>query len=312
MKLLGFLLGISAVLWRPGMAAPADVIWPDRLAIAQGEMVELKVAGTELTRVEGRLGREAIHFFPADTASFSALVGADLEAKPGPVKIGLEATTRAGKVEKKDISLRILSKPFPQESFTVPAEFDQLSPEVLERIRREREQFTRVFSTSSRQRLWEGVFVEPLAGEISSPFGLRRIINGAPRSPHSGADLRALMGTPVLAANHGRVVLRGDFFYSGKSLVLDHGGGLFTMYFHLSELQAEEQALVHKGEVIALSGMSGRVTGPHLHWGARIHNARVDPFQLIARISASGASAQGADSIANKTERSHGSQRSIK
>jgi len=303
MKRIGYLLVIFAWLWRPQMAVPAEVVWPERLAMAQGEIIEVKVAGKGLLSVEGRMGEEPIPFFQVDTRSFSALVGADLEAKPGPVRLILEATTQAGRVEKKDMVLRIQSKTFPKESFTVSAEFERLSDEVLERIRREREQFSQAFSASSRQRLWEGLFVEPLAGEISSPFGLRRIINGARRSPHTGTDLRALMGTPVLAANHGQVVLRGDFFYSGKSLVLNHGGGLFTMYFHLSELRAENQALVRKGDVIALSGMSGRVTGPHLHWGARINNARVDPFQLIAKISTSGTITQEARSIRDKTER---------
>jgi murein DD-endopeptidase MepM/ murein hydrolase activator NlpD len=296
-----------ASLWRLEIAAcardPGEIIWPQAADVGQGDVVELKVVGTDLTRVEGRMGEETIYFFPAGTGSFMALVGADLEAKPGPVKVALEARTRAGSVKNKDVMLRIKSKPFPEESFTVPPEFDQLSKAVLDRIRGERKQFTRAFSTSSPQRLWQGAFIEPLAGKISSPFGLRRIINGAPRSPHTGADLKALMGTPVLAANRGRVVLRGDFFYSGKSLVLDHGGGLFTMYFHLSEFRADDQVLVRKGDVIGLSGMSGRVTGPHLHWGARINDARIDPFQLIAKISAPGTVTREANSIAGKTGR---------
>jgi len=303
MKRFGFLLACFAFLWRPETAVPADVVWPEGLALAQGEIVEVRVAGSEVLSVEGQMNSQAIAFFRDHTGSFTALVGADLEAKPGPVKLILKAATGEGQVQKKDVVLRIRSKAFPKESFTVSAEFDQLSDEVLERIRRERDQFSRAFSTSSRKRLWDGVFIEPLAGEISSPFGLRRVINGALRSPHTGADLRALMGTPVLAANHGRVVLRGDFFYSGKSLVLDHGGGLYTMYFHLSEFYAEEQALVHKGDVIALSGMSGRVTGPHLHWGARINNARVDPFQLLAKISAPGPTTQEAKTLVDKTEK---------
>ncbi len=284
-------------------AQPSRTIWPKPLDVAQGEIVEVKVAGADLLAVQGRLGDEPIRFFPMASESFAALVGVDLEAKPGPIKLLLEATTRKAGHKKKEIILRIKPKLFPKESFKVSEEFDQLSEEVLARIRRERDQFTQAFKTSSRERLWEGSFVEPVAGEISSPFGLRRIINGTPRAPHSGADLRAAMGTPVLAANHGRVVLRGDFFYSGKSLVLDHGGGLFTMYFHLAELHADEQALVRTSDVIALSGMSGRVTGPHLHWGARINNARVDPFQLILRTSASGTSAPKASSMADGPER---------
>jgi murein DD-endopeptidase MepM/ murein hydrolase activator NlpD len=94
------------------------------------------------------------------------------------------------------------------------------------------------------------------------------------------------VGTEVLAANRGRVVLLGDFFFSGHSLVLDHGGGLHTMYFHLSEFKVEPGTEVQKGDLIALSGMTGRVTGPHLHWGARLSGARVDPFELVKKLSA--------------------------
>jgi murein DD-endopeptidase MepM/ murein hydrolase activator NlpD len=120
--------------------------------------------------------------------------------------------------------------------------------------------------------------------DISSPFGYRRVINGAPRAPHTGVDLRAPMGTEVLAANSGRVALVGNFFFSGDSLVLDHGAGLYTTYFHLSEFKVREGAEVQKGEVIGLSGMTGRVTGPHLHWGARLNGARVDPFELVKKL----------------------------
>jgi murein DD-endopeptidase MepM/ murein hydrolase activator NlpD len=92
------------------------------------------------------------------------------------------------------------------------------------------------------------------------------------------------LGSDVFAANHGRVVLLGDFFFSGYSLVLDHGAGLYTMYFHLSEFKVEMGSAVRKGDVIGLSGMSGRVTGPHLHWGARLNGARVDPFELLHKL----------------------------
>jgi murein DD-endopeptidase MepM/ murein hydrolase activator NlpD len=162
--------------------------------------------------------------------------------------------------------------------------FDQLSPQALELIRIERADFALAFSTPSAQRLWEAPFIRPVPQESSSSFGYRRIINGKPRAPHTGADLRAPVGTEVLAANHGRVVLVGNYFFAGQSIVLDHGGGLYTMYFHLSDFKVDAGALVRRGDVIALSGMSGRVTGPHLHWAARLGNARVDPMELIEKI----------------------------
>ena len=269
--------------------------------ILQGEIAEINLNAPGVVAAEGRLVSEKIYFYPGDNGAFTALVGADLETKPGPAKIVVSGATHSGASWATQISLKIKSKAFKSESFSVAQEFDQLGPEVLERIRREQEQFARVFAVSAAQRLWARPFVGPLPKEITSPFGYRRIINGTPRAPHLGVDLKAAMETPVLAANHGRVVLLGDFFYSGKSVVLDHGGGLFTVYFHLSEFKAGDGAEVKKGDVIALSGMTGRVTGPHLHWGARMNGARIDPFQLVEKL---GGRAEGTASSATKNEKS--------
>jgi murein DD-endopeptidase MepM/ murein hydrolase activator NlpD len=252
--------------------------------IFQGEILELKIPAAGLAGVEGRMGKARIPFLASEDGSYTALVGADLEAKPGPVIMAVKATTLSGARRDSQIFLRIKAKSFKQESFSVAKEFDQLGPEALERIRHDQEQFARVFMTSTPERLWDGRFVPPVSGEVSSPFGYRRIINGIPRAPHTGVDLRAAMGSEVLATNRGRVVLLGDFFFSGHSLVLDHGAGLYTMYFHLSEFKAEMGSVVRKGDVIALSGMSGRVTGPHLHWGAWLNGARVDPFELLHKV----------------------------
>ena len=112
-------------------------------------------------------------------------------------------------------------------------------------------------------------------------FGHRRVFNGQPRAPHSGADLRARTGTPILAANSGRVVLAKDLFYSGNAVFIDHGLGLFTTYLHLSKIDVAVGDIVEQGQQIGLAGATGRVTGPHLHWGVRLLDARVDPFSLV-------------------------------
>lgn len=253
--------------------------------VFQGELAELKIAGHGLSAVEAKMGAESIPFYPNTDGAFTALVGVDLEAAPGWAKVLVRTTTRAGTHRQTRIMLKIKPKSFPQESFSVATEFEPFGPEVLERIRREQKQFSSVFALSTPQRLWDGPFVPPVAGGVTSPFGFRRVINGIPRAPHTGVDLKAPLGTEVLAANHGRVALVGDFFFSGKSLVLDHGGGLYTSYFHLSEFKVDAGSEIRKGEVVALSGMTGRVTGPHLHWGARINGARVDPFNLIEKLA---------------------------
>ena len=266
-------------------AGHIDVQWPKTVEILQGGLAEVRISGTTLTAVEGRVGQRPIDFHPSG-ASFTGLIGADIEAKPGVSKLLLLATTQRGTVHERKVPVYIKAKAFRTESFTVPPGLDQVSPETAAEIGREQADFARAFAFSSAERLWEAPFVRPVPQEASaSSFGSRRIINGAPRAPHSGTDLSAPLGTEVVASNYGRVVLMGNYFFAGGSVVLDHGGGLFTMYFHLSEFKVEQGSLVKRGDIIGLSGASGRVTGPHLHWGARLSGARINPLELLKVIS---------------------------
>jgi murein DD-endopeptidase MepM/ murein hydrolase activator NlpD len=281
-RVIGLGLALLTMVAGRSFAGPARQQTASKpIEISQGDIVEVRIPGEGLAVAEGRLGKARIPFFSSPDGDYTALVGADLEAKPGLATLFVKATTSEGTQSNSQIPLRIKLKAFKKESFSVAAGFDQLGPGELERIRRDQEEFSRAFMTSVSERLWEGRFLLPVSSEVTSPFGYRRVINGTPRAPHTGVDLRAALGSEVIAANHGRVVLLGDFFFSGHSLVLDHGGGLYTMYFHLSEFKVELGADVRKGEVIGLSGMTGRVTGPHLHWGARLNGARVDPFELL-------------------------------
>lgn len=275
-----------------GFAGEA-VRWPRHVEFFQGGVCEVRVSGANLIDVNGRLGTQPVLFYADGPGIFLALLGADIEAKPVASKLLLTATDRAGVKHGRVVALRIKSRTFRTESFNVPANFDEMSDETLAEIRREQTAFARAFAYSQPERFWEAPFIRPVPQEASaSSFGYRRIINGTPRAPHSGTDLSAPAGSEVLAANHGRVVLVGNFFFAGGSVVIDHGGGLFTMYFHLSEFKVEEGAMVRKGDVIALSGASGRVTGPHLHWGARLVDARVDPLELLTKISTTSKSAE--------------------
>jgi murein DD-endopeptidase MepM/ murein hydrolase activator NlpD len=278
--LLLMLLLAGQLFARP--AAKATAAQPTE--VFQGDIVAIKIPGAGLAAAEGRMGKATVPFYRRPSGAYTALVGADLDAKPGVITLTIKGTTTTGTAHNSQVTLRIKPKPFKKESFSVASEFDQLSPETLERIRNDQEEFSRAFTSSEPQRLWEGSFLLPISSEVTSPFGYRRIINGTPRAPHTGVDLKAALGTPVVAPNHGKVALVGDFFFSGQSVVLDHGGGLYTVYFHLAEYKVEMGVPVRKGDVIGLSGMTGRVTGPHLHWGARINGARVDPFELLNKL----------------------------
>ncbi len=267
-------------------ADTAKIDWPKPLEAFQGDILEVEVGGADLLDVDGRLGKERIYFQPSQNGTYTALVGVDVEAKPSTVTLLLHAFSSGGRQKQNRIPLKIRAKSYHKESFKVPPSFDQMSPETLAEIRREQAAFARAFGNAEPQRFWSLPFLRPVPQEASaSSFGSRRTINGVPRAPHSGTDLSAPAGTPVLATNHGKVVLVGNFFFAGGSVVIDHGGGLFSMYFHLSEFKVGEGAMVRRGDVVALSGDTGRVTGAHLHWGVRLNNTRVDPLVLLRKFS---------------------------
>jgi murein DD-endopeptidase MepM/ murein hydrolase activator NlpD len=172
-------------------------------------------------------------------------------------------------------------KEFPEEHLTVASKYVAPPREVDERLARERARLREIYRQRTPVRSAQAPFVRPVPGEPTSTFGKRRIFNGEPRSPHPGLDLRAASGTPVVSSGPGRVLLAQDLYYSGNTVLVDHGGGLFTLYAHLSEIQVAEGDEVAAGEQVGLSGATGRVTGPHLHWGAKIGDRPFDPQALL-------------------------------
>ena len=179
-------------------------------------------------------------------------------------------------------TLRVVPRSFAVSRLSVDPKFVEPPPEEKERIERDREAFRKAFSTPLPAPLWEGRFTLPAEALSQKNFGARRVYNGQTRSRHAGLDLSAPTGTPVAAPASGVVVLAGEFYFSGGSVVLDHGGGLMTMYFHLSRIDVKEGDRIAPGQRIGAVGATGRVTGPHLHWAARLGAARVDPAALLA------------------------------
>ncbi|MGH7829083.1 MAG: M23 family metallopeptidase [Candidatus Binatia bacterium] len=276
---------IALCLCLSGQAAGAgDFLWTVSVnspEVLQGGLVQIEVTGSDLAEVKGSLRSREFPFFPSGHGSYASLIGVDLEEKAGIHKIVIRAMNQSGGRSEKIVALRVVEKEFPRENISVPDSFDRIDEATRKRIEREQAELARLWRVTTGRRFWEGGFLSPVAGEVTSPFGFRRIVNGSPRSPHTGVDLKAHLGTEVLAANHGQVVLRDEFFFNGKSIVLDHGGGLYTMYFHLADFRVAKGLQVRKGDLIGWAGMTGRVTGPHLHWGVRLHGARVDPFELL-------------------------------
>ncbi|MFT7860688.1 MAG: M23 family metallopeptidase [Sulfurimonas sp.] len=156
------------------------------------------------------------------------------------------------------------------------------SKKVKKRIAKEYNQAMKIYNTKTPKLLISKPFELPLESKITSDFGKARIYNGSLKGYHSGTDFRAKVGTPIKAGNDGKVVLVTKRFYSGGTVVIDHGYGIYTCYFHMSKFDVKEGQMVKRSEVIGLSGKSGRVTGPHLHFAARIGGVQVDPLQLVS------------------------------
>ncbi|WP_304545358.1 M23 family metallopeptidase [Sulfurimonas microaerophilic] len=156
---------------------------------------------------------------------------------------------------------------------------------VQRRVAKEYNQAMKIYNTVTPKLYISKPFDMPLESKITSDFGKARIYNGSLKGYHSGTDFRAKVGTPIKASNDGKVVLVAKRFYSGGTILIDHGYGIYTCYFHMSKFDVKEGELVQKGQVIGLSGQSGRVTGPHLHFSARINGIQVDPLQLISLLN---------------------------
>jgi len=213
----------------------------------------------------------------------AALIGIDLDVRPG--HIGWRVTRpsvakNGGALATGAVTVR--ARAFPTQPLTLPKGMVDLDAPTLARVETEREELKAALATGAAERLWRGPFRIPVeGGQPTGGFGLRRILNGQPRSPHTGYDWAAPAGTPVLAANTGRAALVAEHFFAGRNVVLDHGLGLFTLYFHLTEARVAPGESVNAGQVIGTVGATGRVTGPHLHFAVLLNGARVDPEALL-------------------------------
>ncbi|MFC1855783.1 M23 family metallopeptidase [Thermodesulfobacteriota bacterium] len=150
-----------------------------------------------------------------------------------------------------------------------------------ERIKKERERILTAYKESQSAPTFDTPFEMPLDTKMSSTFGTRRVMNGIKKSPHGGIDLRGNIGKSIKASNRGKVVLTGDLYFTGKTVIIDHGLGMFSLYFHMNKVLKKENDLVEKGEEIGTVGMTGRATGPHLHFGIKLNGLNVNPISLL-------------------------------
>ncbi len=212
-----------------------------------------------------------------------ALLGTDvLNAEPGKSELIVTALIKGEqKVFQRMILVR--DKVYPKQELTLDEDMVSPPPEALERAALERKAVKQALDTMSMHRLWSLPLLRPVKGETTSVYGLRRILNGKPKNPHRGLDFRAAVGTEIQATADGSVILSGDHYYAGKSVYVDHGNGVVSMYFHLSEARVSEGEQVRRGQVIGMTGMTGRATGPHLHFSVAVMGRLVDPLPLLEK-----------------------------
>jgi murein DD-endopeptidase MepM/ murein hydrolase activator NlpD len=246
----------------------------------QGDVLLITAPVSDVyTSATGRFLNRQVPFF-RNGSGYAGLLGLDMEDPPGAHELTVELKSE---VQNRQLSYSILviKQKYPVQHLTLPKDKVDLDETSLVRVKAEQEQVRSVLEAISSSRLWDGRFIEPVTGTSTGAFGRLRIINGQARSPHNGEDIAAPMGTDVIATADGIARLTVDHFFAGKGLFLDHGLGLFSMYFHLSEILVQDGQRVTKGQVIGKVGASGRASGPHLHWAVRINGARVNPYSLL-------------------------------
>jgi murein DD-endopeptidase MepM/ murein hydrolase activator NlpD len=277
------------VLAGPRIAAPAGhgqegpVVRLAYRALQPGEPVLVSLESDHSVRSAAVtfLGRTAELRPAPDGRSVFAFLGIDVATKPGSYELSVKVFRVNGSVEKVRKDLLVLTRKFPSTKLSLKPEYVTPPASVTARIRREGELVALATSVVTPEWLGDGPFVVPNDAPSWSNFGQRRLNNNVLQSLHTGLDLRVPFGQPIGAANAGRVALASDLYMGGKTVIIDHGLGVFSTYGHMSKLLVRRGERVAKGQTVGLCGSTGRSTGPHLHWGFKIFDARVDPEAML-------------------------------
>lgn len=283
MKLVRILLSAAClVLLLPGALCAEWILAPDTVAVGEVAIVRW-VGDSAPENAVGRFNAKPFYFEQATDGGLFALIGVDINTRPGIYMVAV-VSIGTGKSERSlYMPLHVIDKDRGVDRL-------QLAPEMVtptrkkteKRIGKESALLKEIFSRHDGPLLAEP-FRLPVDDKVSSVFGKRRILNGEPRSPHSGVDFRSPRGRKVKAPARGRVVYSGDLYYTGRTVILDHGAGLYSLYAHLETSKVQVGQMLKQGQVLGLVGSSGRSTGAHLHWTVRLRDARVDPMSLWER-----------------------------
>ncbi len=275
MTRLVFMLLLFLVLTQPAWCGELALFSPE---IHNGEAAVLRWQGETLSFGVVRFRDEVFYLYP-DTDGAVALLPVSLDTPAGDYPIIAAVVDLQGRTTTAELVLRVNFKERPEEYLTLPERMVTPKGKSVARINRESRLLNEKYALRST-RFWT-TFERPVDDPVSSVFGKRRVLNGKPKSPHSGTDFRSPSGTPVRSISNGRVVLVADLFYTGQTVVVDHGEGLISLYAHLSKVMVEEGRDILIGEVIGKVGSTGRSTGAHLHLTVRLLETRVDPLALL-------------------------------
>jgi murein DD-endopeptidase MepM/ murein hydrolase activator NlpD len=260
-----------------------DVVARD---LVPGDLVRVDVSSdVPLAAVRGTFRGEALDFVRScegdgPCGTWSAWEALDLDWEPGPIELKAEATTASGSKASSARTIELKAKVFPTSELKVEGKYVEPSKAQQARIERDNAKLGKVYARRTEEAP-PGSWLRPVPGEPTGVFGSRRVFNGQKRKPHAGLDLRAATGTPVQSSGGGVVALAEDLYFSGNTVIVDHGGGMFLLYAHLSRIDVTPGERVEAGTQVGLSGATGRVTGPHLHWGGKVGQRIFDPTSLL-------------------------------
>jgi len=258
----------------------AVILTPALVETGSPELIRVDAPATATMDGEW-LGRKLQFFRGRENRAWFALAGVDVEAHAGPSQ--LKITVRMPQAAARDLTRSVVIHPahYRTGSLTVPPRFVSPDPEALKQIEADSQLKAKVFAASAAEPLWTSSFRAPVTAAATDSFGTRRMFNGKLASVHKGMDFHAAEGTPVRAGNGGVVVLARPLYYEGNCVIIDHGLGLFTLSMHFSRIDVKEGQHVVAGDQLGLSGATGRVTGPHLHWAVRWQGAYLDPAKVL-------------------------------
>ncbi len=262
-------------------AIPSSSVTLTPAVVESGSPELIRVTVPDAQEVTGEWLGKKLTFFQSRTGkNWYALVGLDVEAPVGPSTLKIEAKWN-GNLSHIDLPIEIHPAKYRTEAISVAPRFVEPNPEDLKQIEADSQLKAKVFAVSAPKPLWHGNFRAPVVSSPTDSFGVRRMFNGKLASIHKGMDFRARLGTHIYASNSGAVVLARRLYFEGNCVVIDHGLGLYTLSMHLSRIYVHEGQHVETGQQLGLSGATGRVTGPHLHWAVRWEGAYLDPAKLL-------------------------------